>query len=293
MTLLKIENITKSYGKNTALKEVDLEITNGLFGLLGQNGAGKTTLMRILATVVKPDHGKIYYEDIEWAKNPDQVRRIIGYLPQEFGVFSNVTAVECLRYIANLKGMQHKGRINEEIEGILEAVNLLHVKNQRVGGFSGGMKRRLGIAQALLNDPKILIIDEPTVGLDPEERIRFRNFLRQLGKNRIVLLSTHIVEDIEALCHRVAVLKNGKAEQFQNLYELAAQAEGKVWLWRLTNTQYEGLTGNHQIISTKHDKDGVELRIIAHETPGQGAVMAEPTIEEGYLIWNESISTKL
>lgn len=287
MSQLILEDIKKTFGKTKVLQSVNLKISSGLFGLLGKNGAGKTTLMRILATVLNPDSGRIYYGDIEWSKHADEVRRMIGYLPQEFGVFRNVTAMECLQYIAHLKGMTNKKTIAEEIEKILYEVNLEQVKDKKVGSFSGGMKRRLGIAQALLNDPQIVIVDEPTAGLDPEERIRFRSLLRQFGRNRIILLSTHIVEDIEATCHSVAGLKNGKAEQFSSLHDLASIAKNKVWLWRLTNEEYHQLHGNYQIISTKHNGDEVELRIIAHGAPSSDAVGVEPTIEEGYLIWNE------
>ncbi len=286
MDKLIIQSVDKSFGRIRALRQASLEISTGIFGLLGENGAGKTTLMRIIATVLKPDAGEITLGDIKWSRDSHKVRQILGYLPQEFGAFKNVTAEECLKYIAQLKGIRGSEECLLQTERVLKEVNLLEAKDRKVGGFSGGMRRRLGIAQALLNDPELIIVDEPTAGLDPAERIRFRNLLRQLGKNRIVILSTHIVEDIEATCQSLAVIKNGTSVQFSSQQELSAIAEGKVWTWKLSNADYNSLGKDVHVVSSKIHKEYVEARIIAGVKPGPEAEETEPTIEEGYLVWN-------
>lgn len=290
MDKLIIHNIDKSFNRTKVLRQISLEIPYGIFGLLGENGAGKTTLMRIIATVLKPDKGEINMGNIKWNKDSHKVRQMLGYLPQEFGLFKNITAAECLQYIASLKGIKNKKECLAQIEKVLKEVNLLEVKDKKVGSFSGGMKRRLGIAQALLNDPKLVIVDEPTAGLDPAERIRFRNLLRQLGNNRIVILSTHIVEDIEATCQSLAVIKKGVTVQFSSQLELSSIASGKVWEWKLRNEEYNNLdkdTGkNIYVVSSKIYKNNVVARIISSVKPGPGAKETTPTIEEGYLVWN-------
>ncbi len=290
MDKLIIHNVDKSFNRAKVLRQVNLEIPYGIFGLLGENGAGKTTLMRIIATVLKPDKGEINMGNIKWSKDSHKVRQMLGYLPQEFGLFKNITAAECLQYIASLKGIKNKKECLAQIEKVLKEVNLLEVKDKKVGSFSGGMKRRLGIAQALLNDPKLVIVDEPTAGLDPAERIRFRNLLRQLGNNRIVILSTHIVEDIEATCQSLAVIKKGITVQFSSQLELSSIASGKVWKWKLRNEEYNNLGKDMgkdiYIVSSKIHKNNVEARIISGVKPGPGAEETTPTIEEGYLVWN-------
>ena len=286
MDKLIIHNIDRSFGRTRALRQATLEIPTGIFGLLGENGAGKTTLMRIIATVLKPDAGEITLGDIKWSKDSHKVRQILGYLPQEFGAFKNITAEECLKYIAQLKGIKGSEECLLQTERVLKEVNLFEARDRKVGGFSGGMKRRLGIAQALLKDPELIIVDEPTAGLDPAERIRFRNLLRQLGRNRIVILSTHIVEDIEATCQSLAVIKNGTSVQFSSQQELSAIATGKVWTWKLSNDDYNSLGKDIHVVSSKIHKDYVEARIIADVKPGPEAEETEPTIEEGYLVWN-------
>ena len=286
MDKLIIQGVDRSFDKTKVLRQINLEISNGIFGLLGENGAGKTTLMRIIATVLKPDKGEISLGDINWSKDPHKVRQMLGYLPQEFGAFKNITAAECLKYIAQLKGIKSKEECLLQIEQVLKEVNLFEAKDRKIGGFSGGMKRRLGIAQALLNNPTLIIVDEPTAGLDPAERIRFRNLLRQLGKNRIVILSTHIVEDIEATCQNLAVIKGGTSVQFSSQQELSKIASGKVWTWKLSNEAYNRLGKDVHIVSSKIHKYYVEARIISEIKPGSGAEETDPTIEEGYLVWN-------
>lgn len=286
MDSLIINDIKKSFKKINALQCINLKIGKGLFGLLGENGAGKTTLMRILATVLEPDGGEIYLGDIRWNKHPDKVRQMLGYLPQDFGVFKNITAYECLKYIGYLKGIKSEKIVTEQVERTLRDVNLYDFRDRKIGGFSGGMRRRLGIAQALLNNPSLIIVDEPTSGLDPEERINFRNLLHELGKEHIVILSTHIVADIEATCQSLAVIKRGFANQFTSLSELINIAENKVWIWKLSNKDYNELDRKFKIISTKTSQDITELRIISDVKPSQDAIITEPTVEEGYIVWN-------
>lgn len=286
MSELTIENLNKSFGKNKILHSINMKINYGLFGLLGPNGAGKTTFMRTLATILIADSGEIQFKGTNWRRQPDEVRQMLGYLPQNFGVFRNISAIECMDYIASLKGMQDKKKRSVEIESLLDKVNLLEERNKKVGKFSGGMKRRLGIAQALIASPRIVLVDEPTAGLDPAERIRFRNLLRSLSEERIVILSTHIVEDIAATCSSLAVIRNGHATSFPSLQELASQAKGKVWKWKVSSEQYNQLHIKGDVISTEVTTDGVEIRVLSAECPDESAVEASPTIEEGYLVWN-------
>ncbi|MFC4766353.1 ABC transporter ATP-binding protein [Effusibacillus consociatus] len=285
MESLTIDNISKAFKKHQALTSVSLEIPSGLFGLLGPNGAGKTTLMRILATVMIQDEGDIQFQGVNWSKNADQARLMLGYLPQEFGAFRNITPVECLDYIGVLKGLSDKKQRRDQIQCVLEEVNLTEHADRKIRGFSGGMKRRLGIAQAILGNPRLVIVDEPTAGLDPDERIRFRGLLRRLAQDRTVILSTHIVEDIEATCDKVAVIKRGKATQFANLEALASLADNKVWNWYIPMSQYEKVSNQHKVISTKIREDRAEIRILSDVRPSDDAVSVSPTIEEGYLEW--------
>jgi ABC-2 type transport system ATP-binding protein len=204
--MLTLENVSKRFrGGNYGVRDVSLTLTGGVVGLLGPNGAGKTTLMQMIATITRPTAGRIVFRGEDLARNPDAIRRTLGYLPQDFGVYDNLTALEFLGYIAALKGVRDRARIMS----MLELVNLHHVANRVVGGFSGGMRQRLGIAQALINDPDLLIVDEPTAGLDPEERVRFRNVLAEIGFTKLVILSTHIVSDIESIATQIAIMREG------------------------------------------------------------------------------------
>jgi ABC-type multidrug transport system ATPase subunit len=204
--MLRIESVSKRFRSgNYGVREVTLTARGGVLGLLGPNGAGKTTLMQMIATVTRPTAGRIFFRDADIVANPDALRPRLGYLPQDFGVYENLTAVEFLNYFAALKGVRSRGKVQE----MLEMVNLHSVANRAVGGFSGGMKQRLGIAQALINDPDLVIVDEPTAGLDPEERVRFRNVLSELGEGRLVILSTHIVSDVESIATEIAIMKGG------------------------------------------------------------------------------------
>ncbi|MCH5139022.1 ABC transporter ATP-binding protein, partial [Clostridiaceae bacterium UIB06] len=205
-----IKNVTKKYGKFKAISNLNLEIKEGMFGLLGHNGAGKTTLMKLITTLSEPSSGKVIVNGLDTIKNKMEIKNIIGFLPQEFSVYPDLTAYEFLDYIAKLNYIKDNKKRKKLIERILEKVNLSEAKDKKIGGFSGGMKRRIGIAQAIIKDPKVLIVDEPTAGLDPEERIRFRTMLVELSESKIVILSTHIVEDIAASCEQMAFLQNGR-----------------------------------------------------------------------------------
>lgn len=285
MDHLKIDSLSKSFKRHLILNQVSLEIKPGLFGLLGPNGAGKTTFMRIIATILRPDEGEIRFNGIDWSKNPDQVRKMLGYLPQDFGLFRNITARESLEYIGSLKGIPKK-HLYFEIKKVLEEVNLQEYENKKVGGFSGGMRRRLGIAQAILGEPKLIMVDEPTAGLDPEERIRFRNLLKRLGnQNRIVFLSTHIVEDIQATCEQIAVLNKGKAQIFNSTAELAKIAHDKVWKLTVNEDEFNEIEKNYKIISSNMTERGIDLRILSNIKPNNDALSVDPSVEEGYLTW--------
>lgn len=286
---LVLDKVSKRLGKTQVLHSVSLRIRPGLFGLLGPNGAGKTTLMRVLATLLKPDSGTIRCRSWEWEKSAEDIRFRLGYLPQHFNVFRNITGYECLEYIAVLKGIHNPKQRRAMIGELLERVNLEGEAHKKTAAYSGGMKRRLGIAQALLGDPAIVIVDEPTAGLDPQERIRFRNLLRESAGERIILLSTHIVEDIEALCSGVAVLKGGQAMQFDTLGDLAQTAAGKIWSCRVPVDEAARLQGssNCQIVQSVTMGQMVELRVLAEAAPAAGATLCDPTVEEGYLVWNQ------
>jgi len=220
--MLTLENVSKRFrGGNYGVRDVSLTLTGGVVGLLGPNGAGKTTLMQMIATITRPTAGRIVFRGEDLARNPDAIRRTLGYLPQDFGVYDNLTALEFLSYIAALKGVRDRARIM----AMLEMVNLHHVANRVVGGFSGGMRQRLGIAQALINDPDLLIVDEPTAGLDPEERVRFRNVLAEIGFRKLVILSTHIVSDIESIATQIAIMREGSLIKLATPQELTPRLE--------------------------------------------------------------------
>jgi ABC-2 type transport system ATP-binding protein len=278
--MLQIESVTKRFRSgNYGARDVSLTVNGGVLGLLGPNGAGKTTLMQMLATVTKPTSGRITFRDIDVVARPDALRRRLGYLPQDFGVYDNLTAYEFLSYFAALKGVRGKSKIHE----MLETVNLHHVANRAIGGFSGGMKQRLGIAQALVNDPDLVIVDEPTAGLDPEERLRFRNVLSDLGFGRLVILSTHIVSDIESIATHIAVLKEGSLAAFGTPESLMQSTEGSVWSAVLSSERFETLRRTLPVSNAMRKADGVHVRLVARERPIQEAIPAEPTLEDAFL----------
>ncbi len=281
---IEIHDLTKTYrGGVQALRGVDVTIPDGMFGLLGPNGAGKTTLMRILAGILHASGGTLHIGsyDATTEKGRKQVKQILGYLPQDLGMYPDLSAREFLDYIGILKGLDNRQQRRKRVDELLEMVALTNVANRKVKTFSGGMKRRVGIAQALLNDPKFLIVDEPTAGLDPEERIRFRNLLSDLGGNRTVLLSTHIVEDIAQTCQRLAVMKSGQVIFSGTTPEFVLEPRGRVWT---VTTQGEKPAGNFTVVSMLHLGTGVQYRVVG-ERPSQGDVVAtEPTLEDAY-VW--------
>ena len=282
---LTLEGVSKLYsGKVWGLKDFTLEVGSGILGLLGPNGAGKSTLMRILATITKPTGGTITWKGTNIVSSPNSVRAVLGYLPQDFGVYPNLNAVEFLEYLAAAKGLDRKTS-RQRIEELLAVVNLVEARKRPLAGFSGGMRQRVGIAQALLNDPELLIVDEPTAGLDPEERVRFRNLLSELSGDRIVILSTHIVSDVEACATNIALIARGQLVTCAAPEELLRSVEGKVWERIVQSAELPALRQQYHTSSTMHRSDGVHLRIVAEEAPGAGAKPQPPTLEDAYLYW--------
>ncbi len=284
--VLSLEAVTKRYRDGTvAVEALSLDAGAGVLGLLGPNGAGKTTLMQMVATVTRPTAGRIVFDGRDALREPDFVRRRLGYLPQEFGVYDSLTAEETLTYFAALKGVRSRARVHE----MLERVNLHAVARRRVGGFSGGMRQRLGIAQALINDPDLIIVDEPTAGLDPEERLRFRHLLGDLGRGKLVILSTHIVSDVEPLATRVAVMRGGRLCAHDTPEALMQAARGHVWEATLTSEEYEQVRATGRISRVVREADGVRVRLVAPEPPVAGARPidarpVEPGLEDAYLL---------
>jgi ABC-2 type transport system ATP-binding protein len=280
---LVIEGVSKQYaGKLWGLRDLRMEIGPGVVGLLGPNGAGKSTLMRILATVTRPTEGRVLWNDANIARTPDGLRSVLGYLPQDFGVYPHLTAREFLEYLAAAKGLD-AAAARRRIDELLGVVNLGEVRDRALGGFSGGMKQRVGIAQALLNDPQLLIVDEPTAGLDPEERVRFRNLLSELSGERIVILSTHIVSDVEAIATDIAILGGGRLLAHASPEDLLRAVEGRVWEWVIPSAELPAARQQFQISGSVRRGDGVHVRVVAAERPGAGAVAVAPSLEDAYL----------
>jgi len=279
---LSIENVGKFYGgKVWALRRFSLELRPGVLGLLGPNGAGKTTLMSILATITKASEGKVTWNGADVAADPNALRAVLGYLPQDFGVYPNLSAQEFLEYLAAVKGLDATAA-RRRIDQLLNLVNLSDVRGRPLGGFSGGMKQRVGIAQALLNDPQLLIVDEPTAGLDPEERVRFRNLLSDLSGERIVILSTHIVSDVEATATDIALISNGTLVAHAAPEELLRRVEGRIWEWTIPSADLNAVKQAYRVSSTARRSDGVHVRVVTEEPP-KGAQPVAPTLEDAYL----------
>ena len=284
--MLEIERLVKRYPNGTtALHDFTLSVGEGVTGLLGPNGAGKTTLMSIVATVLRPTSGSVRWRGKDVLREPLALRRELGYLPQDFGVYEKLTAVEMLRYFGRLKGLGGKA-LNAAVEEMIDLVNLRPAAGRRLGGFSGGMRQRVGIAQALLGDPKILIVDEPTVGLDPEERVRFRNLLSELGHGRTVILSTHIVSDVEAIAERIAVIRQGRLVRFAPPEELLAHAAGRVFRAVLPADRLAEAQRRVAVSNLTRRADGVHVRFVGDGGALPGAVAVEPTLEDAYLLTN-------
>jgi len=280
---LTIENISKTYPNGVeALKQVSIEISNGIFGLLGPNGAGKSTLMRTIAALQEADSGTIMLGDVDVAKDKQTLREMLGYLPQEFGVYPKVSAIDLLDHMAVMKGITDTQSRKEQVESLLYQVNLWESKDQKLGTFSGGMKQRFGIAQALLGDPKLIIVDEPTAGLDPMQRNRFHNLLSEIGENVIVILSTHIVDDVSDLCNDMAIILNGELKLSGKPLELIKRLEGKVWQGLVDKDIAETLEDDERLISSRLYMGKVKVRLLSDGEPMKGFKINEPEIEDLY-----------
>ncbi|MGJ1225864.1 multidrug ABC transporter ATP-binding protein [Sphingobacterium siyangense] len=283
---LSIETLSKTYSNGVkALDAVNLEIKPGMFGLLGPNGAGKSSLMRTIATLQKPDSGRITFGDIDVLKNQLDLRKVLGYLPQEFGVYPNLSASDLLQYFAKLKGIKSKADRDAIINRVLEVTNLWDVRNKSVSGYSGGMKQRFGIAQLLLNDPKLIIVDEPTAGLDPAERHRFLNVLREIGTDHTVIFSTHIVDDVRELCHELAILNGGKILLRGTPKESIDQLDGKIWVRIISRDQLDEYTQKYNVISTNYNQDNtLNIRVYSDVRPDESFVNAQGQLEDVYFV---------
>jgi ABC-type multidrug transport system ATPase subunit len=282
--MLTIENLTHVYGNGTrALDNVSLAIPKGMFGLLGPNGAGKSTLMRSIATLQTPTSGSIRFGDIDVIRNPEQLRRVLGYLPQDFGVYPRVSAYDMLDHMAVLKGISNGKDRKQTVEALLHQVNLWPVRGKALAGFSGGMRQRFGIAQALIGNPELIIVDEPTAGLDPEERNRFLNLLAEVGENVVVILSTHIVEDVTDLCPRMAVLAGGKIQLEGSPLELTHALEGRVWSKTIDKADLADHQASHNVISTRLFAGRTVIHVLSDTNPGDGFERASGGLEDVYL----------
>jgi ABC-type multidrug transport system ATPase subunit len=280
---MNIQNVSKQYNNgHWGLRDFSLDLGPGVLGLLGPNGAGKSTLMRILATITKATAGSVTWNGKDIARSPDDLRAVLGYLPQDFGVYPNLNAVEFLEYMAAIKGLNGKAT-RQRIDELLQVVNLIEARKRPLGSFSGGMKQRVGIAQALLNDPKMLIVDEPTAGLDPEERVRFRNLLSDLSGERIVILSTHIVSDVEATASNIALIDRGHLLRHAAPEALLGSVAGQVWEWTVPSAEIQTVRQKHLVSSTVRTGEGVRLRIVSEAAPDREAHTVAPTLEDAYL----------
>ncbi len=280
-TKIEIKHLDKCYGKKKALSDVNLKIEEGMFGLLGRNGAGKTTLMKVLATLLEKQNGSVKVCGIPVEK-ASEIRKITGYLPQDFSMYPDMTVYEAMDYLGVLSGLSKEER-KKRIPKLLKKVNLQNDCRKKVKALSGGMKRRLGIAQAILHNPKVLIVDEPTAGLDPEERVRFRNLLCEIAEERIVILSTHIVGDVEATCENIAVLDGGKVLFRGTVSELLQIVDGKVYKAEISRKEVEAVKKNYIVTSILTLGNNVMIRLIAEKTPFAGAEHCEPGVEDAYM----------
>ena len=281
--MLSIRNLSHIYpGGKRALDGVSLEIPAGMFGLLGPNGAGKSTLMRCIATLQTPTSGAITFDGIDVIKEPEKIRRVLGYLPQDFGVYPRVSAYDMLDHMAVLKGVTGRGERRETVEALLNQVNLWDVRRKSIAGFSGGMRQRFGIAQALIGRPSLLIVDEPTAGLDPEERNRFLNLLADVGESIVVILSTHIVDDVSDLCPRMAIIADGRIVGQGAPNELTAALRGRIWKKTIAKAELEGYRQKYTVISTRLFGGDTVIHIVSDGDPGNGFMPVEAGLEDVY-----------
>jgi ABC-2 type transport system ATP-binding protein len=284
--MLEINQVTKKFGKNLiAVDDLSLRLSRGVVGLIGHNGAGKTTLMQMIATLTKPTSGQIIFQGVDIVKSPDAIRQRLGYLPQDFGVYPNLSALEFMQYFAALKGV----RDPERIRYLLELVNLTEHAHRSAAAFSGGMRRRLGIAQALLNDPDILIVDEPTAGLDPEERLRFRNLLAELGHDKLILMSTHIVSDVESVASELAIMRTGKLIGFGTPDDMISQAHGQIWSVLLSSAEYEVIRQQVQVLHAQRQGEEMQVRIAHPQAPHGRAQLVVPSLEDALMAQRYSL----
>ncbi|HPQ40046.1 MAG TPA: ABC transporter ATP-binding protein [bacterium] len=282
---LIIEHLSKTYpGGVRALNDISLKVGSGMFGLLGPNGAGKSTLMRIVATLQEPDEGRINLNGIDVIRDKHAVRKVLGYLPQEFGLDPKATALDFLDHLAVLKGITDRGQRRRHIDMLIEKANLTPHRKQRLGTFSGGMKQRFGIAQALLGNPQLLIVDEPTAGLDPEERLRFHNILSEIGENIVVILSTHIVSDVSDVCREMAIIHKGRLLLEQSPVEAIRAMEGSVWRTLVDRHALPDLNRKHTVISSRLFAGRIKVRIYSENHPGDEFEPAEPDLEDVYFM---------
>ena len=281
---LQMVNLTKRFGDFTAVDDMNIRITNGVYGLLGVNGAGKTTLMRMICTLLTPTSGQILCDGKDILKMEGEYRKLLGYLPQEFGFYPEFTVKDYLLYIASLKGIR-PAVAKKRVKVLLEQVGLTKTENKKMKKLSGGMKRRVGIAQAIINNPKILILDEPTAGLDPTERVRFRNLISELSEERIVILSTHIVSDVEYIANEIWLMKNGRLVQQGSLNDILDAMPEKVWSIVTSQSEAAKLMKQYKVSNMKTDRDGVELRMISAQQPFAYAEMVQPNLEDVVLYY--------
>lgn len=281
--MLRIENLRKSYGNGVqALDGVSLEIPRGMFGLLGPNGAGKSTLMRTLATLQSADAGSVFFDHLDVLEEKHEVRKILGYLPQEMGIYPGISAEALLDHFAVLKGIVSARERREAVDRLLRMTHLHDVRKRKLGTFSGGMRRRFGIAQALLGDPELIIVDEPTAGLDPEERLRFHNLLCEIGETAVVILSTHIVEDVRELCGRMAILSKGRVLLQGTPAALVAGLEGRVWRRVVGRSEVARYQEAMPVLSTRLTAGRTAVDVLSDASPGEGFELAEPDLEHVY-----------
>lgn len=281
---LSLDHLSKQYGSKIAVDSISATLTPGVYGLLGANGAGKTTLMRMLCGILEPTSGEVLFNDHEITAMGATYRNMLGYLPQDFGYYPNYTAMEFMLYMAALKGIPRNIAV-KRIKKLLTTVDLNHVASKRIRTFSGGMKQRVGIAQALLNNPKVLILDEPTAGLDPKERVRFRNLLSEYAGDKIVILSTHIVSDIEAIADEVLLMKKGRIVQRGTVPELVQKAQGRVWELAVSPREAQMWQAQATVANLRHEGNHVMLRIVSDKMPSQSAVPCSASLEDLYLYY--------
>lgn len=291
--ILSLKNVSKTYPNGVkALDDVSIDINAGMFGLLGPNGAGKSSLMRTIATLQSPDSGSIHLDGLDILNNKIEFRKTLGYLPQEFGVYPKMSAYDLLHYFASLKGITSKSERNAIVTKALEVTNLTDVQHKHVAGYSGGMKQRFGIAQLLLNDPQLIIVDEPTAGLDPAERHRFLNVLREIGTNHIVIFSTHIVDDVKELCTDMAILNGGKILAQATPKQMVAELAGKIWTTTVDRNAIEQMQKDFNVISSNYNEDNMlTVRVYGDSSPGAAFVPANASLEDVYFTTLNSNST--